>query len=68
MKAAGEGNPTASLPNYEVVDQICTYNETGSIKTICKSIYLCVFVFGMYLYLSVHESKIGDGVKFHGYY
>ena len=26
-------------------------------------VYICV-----YLYLSVHESKVGDGVKFRGYY
>lgn len=43
-RAAGEGNPTVAPLNYEAVDQICKYNEIGSIKTICKSVY-------MYLYL-----------------
>ena len=26
------------------------------------------FYDSVYLYLSVHESKVGDGVKFHDYY
>lgn len=40
MRAAGEGNSTAALLNYEVGHQICKYNEIGSIKIIYKYIYI----------------------------
>lgn len=31
-------------------------------------IFLYIYVFGVHLYLSVRENKVGDGVKFHNCY
>lgn len=44
MRTVGEVNPGAALPNNEVVAQICKYSEAGSVKTVCKSLYmdLCI--------------------------